>query len=528
LAGSTGAIASFRTVASEYFRIQQTTTFTNFFNLSTTPLIFGTNNTERMRIDASGLIGINTTPLSNVQLNVGGVGPSASNTTYGVYVPQTIPAASTVLGNGFTTSLSTAAATFTCGQINHFQTNQATIGSGSIVTNQFGYTANAMIGATNNYGFYTNLAVNPGAQGLSPATISTIASSGTTTTVVTTAAHGLTSTQAVTVAATANATALVSGVTCTILTVGTTDFTLIGAASNTVGVSFTATGAGTGTGTVTINQQGSGKAVTVVNTTTFTYTSTTGTYAAITASGSVTPNTRFNLYIGGTAPSYFAGGIGLGTSNPRGKIEMAQASAVSFAMTNTSAALDNKTWDVIVSGTNYAIRTLNDIYSAASTAYMIGRTDNLVTSHIWYTSNAERMRIDSSGNVGIGTTNPRAPLSFPSTVSTPGVPNKIRLWDDGTLNLYGFNISTGLLEIIAGASGGIAFYTSSAERARIDSSGNVGIGTSSFGTSAARVIGIANGTAPTTSPAGMGQLYVEGGALKYRGSSGTVTTIAAA
>jgi hypothetical protein len=34
--------------------------------------------------------------------------------------------------------------------------------------------------------------------------------------------------------------------------------------------------------------------------------------------------------------------------------------------------------------------------------------------------------------------------------------------------------------------------------------------------------------APATSPAGLGQLYVEAGALKYRGSSGTVTTIAAA
>jgi len=34
--------------------------------------------------------------------------------------------------------------------------------------------------------------------------------------------------------------------------------------------------------------------------------------------------------------------------------------------------------------------------------------------------------------------------------------------------------------------------------------------------------------APSTSPAGLGQLYVEAGALKYRGSSGTVTTIAAA
>lgn len=60
------------------------------------------------------------------------------------------------------------------------------------------------------------------------------------------------------------------------------------------------------------------------------------------------------------------------------------------------------------------------------------------------------------------------------------------------------------------------------------SGGNLGLGVSAFGTSAAKVIGIANGTAPSSSPAGMGQLYVESGALKYRGSSGTVTTIAAA
>ena len=56
--------------------------------------------------------------------------------------------------------------------------------------------------------------------------------------------------------------------------------------------------------------------------------------------------------------------------------------------------------------------------------------------------------------------------------------------------------------------------------------GNIGIGVTAFGTSAAKVLGMANATAPTSSPAGMGQLYVEGGALKYRGSSGTVTTIA--
>lgn len=57
---------------------------------------------------------------------------------------------------------------------------------------------------------------------------------------------------------------------------------------------------------------------------------------------------------------------------------------------------------------------------------------------------------------------------------------------------------------------------------------NVGIGQDTFGTSAKFVLAIANGTAPTTSPAGCGQLYVEGGALYYRGSSGTVTPIAVA
>lgn len=43
---------------------------------------------------------------------------------------------------------------------------------------------------------------------------------------------------------------ITAGARCTIVSVGTTSFTSIGAASNTVGVTFTASGAGTGTGTV--------------------------------------------------------------------------------------------------------------------------------------------------------------------------------------------------------------------------------------------------------------------------------------
>ena len=49
------------------------------------------------------------------------------------------------------------------------------------------------------------------------------------------------------------ATALVNGQTYRIVTVGSTDFTLIGASANTVGTIFTATGPGTGTGTAILN-----------------------------------------------------------------------------------------------------------------------------------------------------------------------------------------------------------------------------------------------------------------------------------
>jgi hypothetical protein len=60
--------------------------------------------------------------------------------------------------------------------------------------------------------------------------------------------------------------------------------------------------------------------------------------------------------------------------------------------------------------------------------------------------------------------------------------------------------------------GEIAFYTAKGgvgftEKIRLDASGNLGISTTIFGTSSAKVIGIANGTAPTTSPADTIQMW---------------------
>jgi hypothetical protein len=59
--------------------------------------------------------------------------------------------------------------------------------------------------------------------------------------------------------------------------------------------------------------------------------------------------------------------------------------------------------------------------------------------------------------------------------------------------------------------------------------GNIGLRTASQFGAGKGVIAIANAVvAPSVNPAGGGILYVEGGALKYRGANGTVTTIAPA
>jgi hypothetical protein len=65
------------------------------------------------------------------------------------------------------------------------------------------------------------------------------------------------------------------------------------------------------------------------------------------------------------------------------------------------------------------------------------------------------------------------------------------------------------------------------DRVVLDTSGNLLVGLTTAGTTAAKTIQIANGTAPTANVTG-GQLYVESGVLKYRGSSGTITTLGAA
>jgi len=81
-----------------------------------------------------------------------------------------------------------------------------------------------------------------------------------------------------------------------------------------------------------------------------------------------------------------------------------------------------------------------------------------------------------------------------------GIPATRRVYLDGTA-------LTGDTYLTETSANNIAIVTGGAERLRLDGSGNVGINVTSFGTSAAGVLALKNGTKPTTGPADTVQIF---------------------
>jgi len=118
--------------------------------------------TERMRIDSAGNVGIGSTNLTGRKLVLSGT-VTGSTTSYGEYAAVTFQSDVTTHGYGVRSQNSTQATAFTLTNLSHFGASQGTVGAGSTITNQYGFNADSsLIGATNNYGFYSNIPAGTG------------------------------------------------------------------------------------------------------------------------------------------------------------------------------------------------------------------------------------------------------------------------------------------------------------------------------------------------------------------------------
>ena len=165
------------------------------------------------------------------------------------------------------------------------------------------------------------------------------------------------------------------------------------------------------------------------------------------------------------------------------------------------------------------------------------------TSVSFDTTVQNALTLDSSGNLGVGVT-PLTRLHAKKSTSDFLASSNASLFlevdslSDGAGTSIGFGTNSYQFSAVKGYSagggtygGGLQFWTAAtnsawSEKMRIDDNGNLLLGMTSIATSSAKTFHMANATAPSANPSGGGVLYVESGALKYRGSSGTVTTIA--
>jgi hypothetical protein len=156
--------------------------------------------------------------------------------------------------------------------------------------------------------------------------------------------------------------------------------------------------------------------------------------------------------------------VGIGTTSPSDKLEVrgaAAGGAITTRITNTDATGFGSLSFFDNTGARAQIWAGGASYASFGGAGSLNYSANS-GPHVWYTNYTERMRITAAGDVGVGTASPLGKLQVEASNS------RVIVGLSGSDNYYDadFHIFRGALSAAA------------PERMRINSSGNVGIGTS--------------------------------------------------